>query len=132
MKIIYTSFLILFFCTTTIYSQPNWTQKADFGGIERVDAIGFSIGTKGYIGTGRNSNTAAEYVDFWEYDPSTNTWTQKADFGGGVYLPPKSRPAANLSKNHIFNIWIGILNVSFNAACKADVVLKVSDPSFTI
>lgn len=84
MKIIYTSFFILFFCTTTIYSQSNWTQKADFGGIERVDAIGFSIGTKGYIGTGRNSNTAAEYVDFWEFDPSTNSWTQKADFGGGA------------------------------------------------
>lgn len=84
MKIIYTSFLILFFCTTTIYSQSNWIQKADFGGIERVDAIGFSIGTKGYIGTGRNSLTAAEYVDFWEFDPSTNSWSQKADFGGGA------------------------------------------------
>ena len=29
-----------------------WTQKADFGGTEREYAVGFSIGSKGYIGTG--------------------------------------------------------------------------------
>ena len=29
-----------------------WTRKADFGGIARRDAVGFSIGNKGYIGTG--------------------------------------------------------------------------------
>jgi hypothetical protein len=57
-----------------------WTQKADIGGIERVGAVGFSIGNKGYIGMGED----ASYVrlkDFWEYDPVANTWTQKADFG---------------------------------------------------
>ena len=30
----------------------TWTQKADFGGTARKNAVGFSIGTKGYIGTG--------------------------------------------------------------------------------
>ena len=60
-----------------------WTQKADFGGEARSDAVGFSIGNKGYIGTGRNYyGYDIYYKDFWEYDPSTNTWTQKADFGG--------------------------------------------------
>ena len=59
----------------------KWTQKADFGGIERDSAVGFSIGTKGYIGTGGNYDFGS-LKDFWEYDPSTNTWTQKADFGG--------------------------------------------------
>src|SRR6266496_2876260 len=45
------------------------------------NATGFSIGTKGYIGTGYdNFNNALK--DFWEYDPTTNTWKQKADFGG--------------------------------------------------
>jgi hypothetical protein len=42
--------------------------------------VGFSIGTKGYIGTGSNVNYF--YNDFWEYDPALNTWTQKAYFGG--------------------------------------------------
>ncbi len=80
----FTSILAFSLITLAVSAQGNWTQKANFGGTERVDAIGFSIGTKGYIGTGRNSNTAAEYVDFWEYDVSTNSWTQKADFGGGA------------------------------------------------
>ena len=58
-----------------------WTQKADFGGTARMNAAGFSIGNKGYIGTGSYTR------DFWEYDgdPSSstyNTWTRKADFGG--------------------------------------------------
>ena len=30
----------------------TWTQKADFGGAARDGAVGFSIGSKGYIGTG--------------------------------------------------------------------------------
>ncbi len=58
-----------------------WTQKADFGGVARQLAVGFSIGSKGYIGTG------ADIVfrkDFWEYDPVFNKWTQKADFGGSA------------------------------------------------
>ena len=56
----------------------TWTRKAELGGGKRTGAVGFSIGNKGYIGTG-----FAYYKDFWEYDPALNTWTQKADFGGG-------------------------------------------------
>ena len=63
--------------------QSNtWTQKADFAGGNRKQAIGFSIGDKGYIGTGLDENNN-RCQDFWEYDPQTNTWTQKADFAGG-------------------------------------------------
>src|SRR5689334_16498368 len=74
--------LILFFSVliaaglTDINAQGTWTQKADFGGGIREWAVGFSIGTKGYIGTGG--------IDFWEYDLATNIWTQKADFGGSA------------------------------------------------
>ena len=64
---------------TTAACTPNlWTQKANFGGGARFSAVGFSIGNKGYIGTGNNYPQ-----DFWEYDPITNLWTQKANFGGG-------------------------------------------------
>ncbi len=56
--------------------------KADFGGTGRYGAVGFSIGNKGYIGTGYNGSTY--FKDFWEYDLNANTWTQKAEFGGNT------------------------------------------------
>jgi outer membrane protein assembly factor BamB/N-acetylneuraminic acid mutarotase len=61
-----------------INAQSPWTQKADFGGNARVAAIGFSIGDKGYIGTGYDGSNLN---DFWEYDPQINIWTQKTGFG---------------------------------------------------
>jgi len=61
----------------------SWIQKASITG-ERDLTVGFSIGTKGYIGTGYNSGLNTKYQDFWEWDQATNVWTQKADFGGGV------------------------------------------------
>ena len=78
---------ILFFLTLLqgkdcgeVYAQCNtWIQKMDFGGTARRGAVGFSIGNKGYIGTGYDG---AAKKDFWEYDMPGNTWSQKADFGG--------------------------------------------------
>ncbi len=64
--------------TLTAPASNVWMQKADQLGI-RYGAVAFSIGSKGYVGTGRD---AARKKDFWEYDPATNVWTQKADFGG--------------------------------------------------
>ena len=71
---------ILFNGITTIGCVNSWTKKNDYGGAIRNNAIGFSIGTKGYIGTGDNNSIYKK--DFWEYDPASNAWTQKADFGG--------------------------------------------------
>jgi hypothetical protein len=66
-------------------STNSWTQQADFGGIARRGAVGFSIGGKGYIGTGHYGSTLSQSCkDFWEWDQTTNLWTQKADFGGGI------------------------------------------------
>ena len=65
---------------STIATANSWTRKADFGGSERAAAIGFAIGSKGYIGTGTDAftfNTA-----FWEFNQATNTWAQKASFIG--------------------------------------------------
>jgi N-acetylneuraminic acid mutarotase len=58
-----------------------WTKKADFPGNTRSGAVGFSIGNKGYIGTGK-SDGASYTKDFWEWDQATNIWTKKADFAG--------------------------------------------------
>src|SRR5438132_1380632 len=67
---------------TSSRAQDTWTQKADFGGTPRYGAVGFSIGSKGYLGIGNDGGSTFK-SDFWEYDSATNTWTQKADFGGG-------------------------------------------------
>ena len=58
----------------------TWTRKSDFGGGARYFATGFSIGTRGYIGTG--SDVVSRKKDFWEYNSTTNDWSQKSDFGG--------------------------------------------------
>jgi N-acetylneuraminic acid mutarotase len=77
-------FLCLFlFLGTEAFSSFVWDQRADFGGGVRDFAIGMSIGSKGYAGTGRNPTGSS---DFWEYDPVTNAWTQKAPYpGSGRY-----------------------------------------------
>src|SRR5204863_10183419 len=48
----------------------TWSQKTDFGGNERENAVGFSIGNKGYLGTGFDA-IAPFLDDFWEYTPAT-------------------------------------------------------------
>lgn len=78
------SIILLTFSGYT-FSQGSWIQKANVGGTAtRFAGVGFSIGTKGYIGSGVTllSN------DFWEWDQATNVWTQKANFTGGYRLAP--------------------------------------------
>jgi N-acetylneuraminic acid mutarotase len=58
----------------------NWVRLSDFDGLARCDAVGFSVGSKGFIGTGYDGDERLS--DFWEYDISKNSWTQKADFPG--------------------------------------------------
>jgi N-acetylneuraminic acid mutarotase len=58
----------------------NWIRLSDFDGIPRSDAVGFSIGNKGYLGTGYDGDD--RHTDFWEYDVTRNSWTQKADIPG--------------------------------------------------
>lgn len=63
-------------------SIDTWTKKANFPGTPRCASVGFSIGNKGYMGTG-NVNPGV-LNDFWEYDPSIDTWTQKPNFPGSA------------------------------------------------
>lgn len=72
--------LAIVIAANSVFAQCEWTQNANFGPGVRYSAVGFSIGTKGYVGTGYNAGIS--YNDFWEYDPATNIWTQKANFGG--------------------------------------------------
>lgn len=63
-------------------TPDSWTQKALFGSTPRVGAVSFSIGPRGYIGTGDEGFGGTVKNDFWEYNPLNNVWTQKANFGG--------------------------------------------------
>jgi len=47
-KILFVS-IISFMTLNEIEAQGTWIQKADFGGVSRFLAVGFSIGAKGYI-----------------------------------------------------------------------------------
>src|SRR5688572_22271908 len=74
------SFSVFFSLITLVTNADYWLQKANFGGLSRADATGFSLNGKGYIGTGFTSTYA---TDWWEYDPATNLWTQKANYPAG-------------------------------------------------
>ncbi|HLG04058.1 MAG TPA: galactose oxidase, partial [Bacteroidia bacterium] len=63
--------------TAALFAQGSWTLKASFPGTGRFDAVSFSVGTKGYFGTG---NAGGYTADFWEWDQATNLWAQKANY----------------------------------------------------
>jgi len=62
----------------------SWTAKTAFPGTARTAAVGFSIGSKGYVGTGGYPSTSSTsliyYNDFYEYDPVADSWTAKLSF----------------------------------------------------
>ncbi len=58
--------------------KNTWSQKASFPGGIRYGAVGFAIGSRGYITLGVSDKTF--YNDIWEYNPGTNQWAKKADF----------------------------------------------------
>ena len=75
--------LLLFGLIPLAYSQGAWTKKKDFTGPPKYLNVGFSIGSKGYIGTGRDDASGTNFSNnFWEWDPLTDVWTQKANFPG--------------------------------------------------
>ena len=44
-----------------------WTEKTNFEGTIRSDAVGFAIGSRGYVTTGKSS--AYYFDDIWAFDP---------------------------------------------------------------
>ena len=66
----------------TLYGDTGnvWTQQQNIPAAIRIYPVSFSIGSKGYIGTG---SWSAVLSDWWEYDEATGVWTQKADVPGG-------------------------------------------------
>ena len=91
-------------------ATDTWTRRTDFGGSARVAAAGFSIGSKGYVGTGASSVCLN---DFWEYNPANNAWTRKADFGGAA-----RQSATSFSIGNYGYLGTGIFGEVNPARCK--------------
>ncbi|NQV01579.1 MAG: hypothetical protein HQ542_02960, partial [Bacteroidia bacterium] len=63
-----------------IYAQESsWAHRQDFASPPRVQAVGFSIGQKGYIATGTNGHSDHLLQDLQEYDPGSNSWSLKSN-----------------------------------------------------
>lgn len=72
--------ILLLFLTFIFIQQlfsQSWTQKPDFPGNIRYNAVAFSIDSFGYAGLGSSPSLER---DFWRYDPSTETWSQIDSF----------------------------------------------------
>ena len=94
--------------------SDQWTRKADFPGTARSNAVGFSMGNKGYIGAGDNYlESESDTHDFWEWDQlvdqwnklgtvATNSWTLTGgSVGNNGYLIANPDP-----ENQPSEIWI--------------------------
>jgi|GEM_PF-46372 len=89
-------------------SIDSWVQKASLGdsigtgpgtgagkvaagGFARSNAVGFSIGNYGYVGTGSPDGGTTLLSDFWQFDPTAGKWgkwTRIAPFAGGYAAQP--------------------------------------------
>ncbi len=60
-------------------SQDSWLQKRDFPASQRTIGLGFSIGQRGYIGSGLSP--FRELInDFWSFNPDSNQWQRAENF----------------------------------------------------
>ncbi|MCB0806497.1 MAG: hypothetical protein KDC05_11920 [Bacteroidales bacterium] len=58
-------------------SSDSWSQKSNFPGGARGAAVASVVNGKAYVGTGFGPGGASLYpMDFWEYDPQTDTWIE--------------------------------------------------------
>lgn len=71
-----------YFKDTWEYDPINdtWSQKADFSGSARRQAVSFVLGNEAYVGTGQDALGLCK--DFYKYNPETNSWEQLNDFPG--------------------------------------------------
>lgn len=63
------------------FAQNSWEKKGSFPASKRTRAVAFSIGNRGYLATGEDTNDIV-LNDLWEYDPGIDSWTQKASIPG--------------------------------------------------
>jgi N-acetylneuraminic acid mutarotase len=54
----------------------SWAQVGSFPGQPRSDAVGFTIGSTGYLGSGLADDGATALADFYAYNAAANTWSE--------------------------------------------------------
>jgi N-acetylneuraminic acid mutarotase len=81
MKKLFILILIILISGSFSFSQGYWTQKQDFGGMQRCSGIGLATTFKGYV-IGGYLGGYDHFKDCWEYSPTNDTWLQRADFPG--------------------------------------------------
>jgi N-acetylneuraminic acid mutarotase len=57
-----------------------WTQMTDFIGPARSNAVAFTTGGMGYVGSGIGNDGFTPLYDFYSYNYSANDWIRIADF----------------------------------------------------
>jgi hypothetical protein len=65
-------------------TDSGWRQMQSLPGSPRSNAVGFGLGSHGYVGTGLGADGITMYNDFYQYDAALNQWTQKSSFPGGT------------------------------------------------
>ncbi len=76
-------YLIVFLTIpSTTKADWNWHKRTYLINCKRDQACGFSIGNKGYLCGGSDTNNLT-LNDLWEYNATNDSWTQKADLIGG-------------------------------------------------
>jgi N-acetylneuraminic acid mutarotase len=83
MKILSYSIILFFISLYNVAYCQTWSHKANYPDSATSAAVGFSIGTKGYIYSG-GSIYGYKSREFWEWDQTTNIWMRKADFPGTI------------------------------------------------
>lgn len=63
-------------------SIDAWTEKSPVGPQTRLEAMGFALNGRGYLGTGGEVSNGNSFGDMWEYTPATDSWVQIEDFLG--------------------------------------------------
>jgi PKD repeat protein len=71
--------LVLISISSNSFAQNNWIIHDSLPSIPRVYAVGFSIGSSGYVGGGSFNLVTVVHQDFWEYNTVTNVWVQRAN-----------------------------------------------------
>src|SRR5579863_5729977 len=92
-------------------TTDSWTRKADFPGLPLTNAVCFVLQGQAYIGFGQSNVYPYSSLQFFAYDPSTDTWTQKtalaADFATnlsplGLSINGKGYLVTNPGSNAVF------------------------------
>src|SRR3954463_6873962 len=76
------SFFIALLLATTVSAQGWWFRRSDCNLTPRSAAVGFSVGTAGFIGTGYDSSSYKR--NFSLYNQGTNLWGSVTSLGGST------------------------------------------------